>query len=46
MSINTRSRAFHTQKVESVKPTQPVMYREITAVEVPVTANVQRMSRS
>ena len=41
-----RSRAFHAQKVASLKPTQPVMYREITAVEVPVTANVQRMSRS
>jgi len=41
-----RRRAFHNQKVESLKPTQPVMYREITAVEVPVTANVQSMSRN
>lgn len=39
-----RNSSFQSQKVVSLNPTQPVMYLEITAVVVPVTAKVHRMS--
>lgn len=41
-----RNSSFQSQKVVSLNPTQPVIYLEITAVVVPVTAKVQRMSSS
>jgi len=39
-----RNSSFQSQKVVSLNPTQPVIYLDITAVVVPVTAKVQRMS--
>jgi hypothetical protein len=42
--MKIRSNNFQSQKVDSLNPTQPVIYLEITAVVVPVTAKVHRMS--
>ena len=41
-----RSINFQAQKVCSLKPTHDIMLREMYAVVVPVTANVQSMKKS